>query len=57
VRPGDELWLEVTWMEKRPSASKPDRGIVTGMMKLLNQDGEVVLSHRDVIIMRIRQSE
>jgi hypothetical protein len=25
-------------------------------MKLLNQDGDVVLSHRDVIIMRLRKS-
>jgi hypothetical protein len=24
-------------------------------MKLLNQDGDVVLSHRDVIIMRLRK--
>jgi acyl dehydratase len=55
VRPGDELWLEVTWIAKRPSASKPDRGVVTGLMKLLNQDGDVVLSHRDVIIMRFRK--
>ena len=55
VRPGDELWLEVTWIAKRPSASKPDRGVVTGLMKLLNQDGDVVLSHRDVIIMRLRK--
>ena len=54
VRPGDELWLEVAWMAKRLSASKPDRGIVTAVMKLLNQDDEVVLSHRDVIFMRRR---
>jgi acyl dehydratase len=57
VRPGDELWLEVTWIAKRPSASKPDRGVVTAFMKLLNQDGEVVLSHRDVIIMRLRKRD
>jgi len=54
VRPGDELWLEVTWMAKRRSASKPDRGIVTALMKLLNQDDEVVLSHKDTIFMRLR---
>ena len=57
VRPGDELWLEDTWIAKRQSASKPDRGIVTAMMKLLNQDGDVVLSHRDVIIMWLRKSD
>jgi len=56
VRPGDELWLEVTWTAKRLSASRPDRGIVTASMKLLNQDDEVVLSHRDVIFMRRRLS-
>ena len=55
VHSGDELWLEVTWVAKRPSASKPDRGVVTALMKLLNQDGDVVLSHRDVIIMRLRK--
>jgi len=54
VRPGDELWLEVTWIAKRRSASKPDRGIVTASMKLTNQDGDVVLSHQDVIIMRLK---
>ena len=54
VRPGDELWLEVTWEGKRQSASKPDRGIVTAAMKLFNQHEEVVLSQRNTIIMRLR---
>jgi len=54
VRPGDDLWLEVTWLAKRRSASKPDRGIVTALMKLLNQDSTVVLSHKDIILMRLR---
>lgn len=55
VRPGDELWLEVTWLAKRQSESKPDRGIVTALMKLLNQKDEVVLSHRGTIFMRLRK--
>jgi acyl dehydratase len=54
VRPGDELWLEVTWADKRQSASKPDRGIVTALMKLVNQKNEIVLSHRGTIFMRLR---
>ena len=54
VRPGDELWLKVTWDTKRESASKPDRGIVTALMKLVNQYSEIVLSHRDTIFMRLR---
>ena len=57
VRPGDELWLEVTWVAKRRSTSKPDRGIVTAAMKLLNQDGVVVLSHKDTIFMRLRNPD
>ena len=57
VRPGDELWLEVTWTGKRRSESKRDRGIVTAAMKLLNQDDEVVLSQKNTIIMRVRNSE
>jgi acyl dehydratase len=55
VRPGDELWLEVTWLAKRQSQSKPDRGIVTALMKLLNQRDEVVLSHRGTIFMRLKR--
>ena len=54
VRPGDELSLEVTWADKRQSASKPDRGIVTALMKLVNQKNEVVLSQRTTIFMRLR---
>ena len=57
VRPGDDLWLEVTWLAKRRSASKPDRGIVTALMKLLNQESAVVLSHKDTIFMRLRNPE
>lgn len=55
VRPGDELWLEVTWTAKRESASKPDRGIVSAEMRVLNQKDEVVLSQRNTIFMRRRQ--
>ena len=54
VRPGDELSLEVTWTGKRESASKPDRGIVTAVMKVLNQNGDVVLSQKNTIFMRRR---
>src|SRR6478736_3476308 len=45
VHPGDELWLEATWLTKRRSASKRDRGIVTALMKLVNQSAVVVVSH------------
>ena len=57
VRPGDELWLEVTWTAKRRSESKRDRGIVTATMKLFNQDDEVVLSQKNTIFMRVRNPD
>ena len=43
VRPGDNLYLESTTLEKRESKSKPDRGIVRSRGRLRNQKGETVL--------------
>jgi len=43
VRPGDNLYLESTTLEKRESKSKPDRGIVRSQGRLRNQKGETVL--------------
>lgn len=43
VFPGDVLSVRREILEARPSASKPDRGIVRFRFELLNQKGEVVL--------------
>ena len=43
VRPGDELDLEATILEKRESKSKADRGIVRNQILLRNQKRETVL--------------
>jgi acyl dehydratase len=43
VRPGDELVLESTVLEKRESKSKPDRGILRNQVHLRNQGRETVL--------------
>ncbi|MGX9432300.1 MULTISPECIES: MaoC/PaaZ C-terminal domain-containing protein [Bradyrhizobium] len=43
VRPGDDLYLEATTLEKRESKSRPDSGIVRGQFRLRNQKGETVL--------------
>ena len=43
VRPGDKLRVEVTVLEARRSASKPDRGIVKSLAELINQDGDLVM--------------
>lgn len=44
VRPGDTLHTEVEVLEVRPSASKPDRGIVRFRYQAKNQHGDAVLS-------------
>jgi acyl dehydratase len=46
VRPGDTLRARFTIQEVIPSRSKPDRGIVKTSTEMLNQHGEVVMTHR-----------
>ena len=41
VRAGDTLHVTEEVVGIRPSASKPDRGVVTTQLRLLNQDGVV----------------
>jgi acyl dehydratase len=43
VRPGDTLRFRSTVLESRPSASRPDRGIVKFRWELLNQRDEVAV--------------
>ncbi len=54
VRPGDRLRVRVTVLETRPSQSKPDRGIVTSLVEVFNQEGELVMSLKPVNLMRCR---
>jgi acyl dehydratase len=44
VRPGDRLDARFTVLEARPSASRPDRGVVRTRIELLNQDGNAVMT-------------
>ena len=55
ARPGDELQLRQEWLDKRESASKPDRGIANSQVSLVNQDGVTVLSHLDSVLLRRRE--
>lgn len=54
VKPGDTLSLIVEWVSRRESTSKPNAGIVTLRLTLLNQDGSTVLSHLDSVLVRRR---
>ncbi len=44
VRPGDTLRVVTDVLERRPSTSKPDRGIVRVRYTTLNQRGETVMT-------------
>jgi acyl dehydratase len=46
VRPGDTLRARFTIVDVVPSRSKPDRGIVRTFTEVLNQHGEIVMTHR-----------
>jgi len=50
ARPGDRLTLTMTCVEKRPSESKPDRGLITFDGLLANQDGVPVLKMRSLML-------
>jgi acyl dehydratase len=44
VRPGDRLSVRVTIAKTAVSKSKPDRGIVTSSIEVINQKAELVMS-------------
>jgi acyl dehydratase len=54
VRPGDTLRASVQVLDQRPSASKPDRGIVRLSWTTLNQRGEPVLTMTSMQLVRRR---
>jgi acyl dehydratase len=56
VRPGDTLYAEAEITDTRPSASKPDRGVVHIAYRILNQHREVVSTFRGMQLVRRRHS-
>ena len=40
---GDTIYVETEVLEKKPSSSKPDRGVVRLLHRGVNQDGKVVV--------------
>lgn len=54
VRPGDRLFVRVTVIEARQSASKPDRGLVRILIEVLNDEGVVVMSVKAMTLVRCR---
>jgi acyl dehydratase len=56
VRPGDELHVVTEVLEVRPSASKPDQGLLKVRNTTFNQRGEAVLS-QTVNLLALRRPE
>ena len=48
VRPGDQLSVRVAIVDAKRSNSKPDRGIITSFVEVLNGDRETVLTMKAV---------
>lgn len=56
VRPGDELTIRVTVCDAVCSRSKPDRGILQSYIEVLNQDRQVVMSMKAVVLLACRNA-
>jgi acyl dehydratase len=54
ARPGDELSLEASVLEKRDSKSNSDRGIVRNQMHLRNQKRDIVLQCINTVLVARR---
>lgn len=54
VRPGDKLSVRISILEARRSRTKPDRGTVRGLVEVINQNREVVMSWKGMSIIRCR---
>lgn len=54
MRPDDTVVLQLEWVSRRASESKPHRGIVTVRFSLINQEGTAVMSHLDTILVKRR---
>ncbi|MEM8974418.1 MAG: MaoC/PaaZ C-terminal domain-containing protein [Pseudomonadota bacterium] len=54
---GDDVRTRVTVKEKRPSRSKPDQGLVTLHIELLNQNDDVVLQYTLTELVRRQQAQ
>lgn len=51
---GDRLTLVLEHEDKRPSNSKPDRGVVIQRQSLVNQDGVTVMTLKDALLVRMK---
>jgi acyl dehydratase len=51
---GDTIYARTTVLDVRPSASKPDRGVVHAETEVVNQRDEVVMTYRRHVLVKAR---
>jgi acyl dehydratase len=56
VCPGDELTVETEVLEKRPSESRPDRGLVRVEVGVRNDEGTLVMSMESLVFWGRREA-
>jgi len=54
VFPGDTLRVESTILDKKPSRSRPEIGTIYMQNKVYNQNGELVMSNKPMVMYRRR---
>jgi acyl dehydratase len=54
ARPGDRLSVRRTTVSARPSASRPELGLINFMFEVVNQLGEVAMTQKNVILFKRR---
>ena len=57
VKPGDTLRMEVEVMELHPSKSRPEIGRVHFFQQVINQNDDVVMSMKPMVMMRCRPTK
>jgi acyl dehydratase len=54
VRPGDAVRCRITVLDARPSRSKPEQGVVSSLVEVLNQRDEVVMTLKPISLIARR---
>jgi acyl dehydratase len=57
VYPGDVLRIETELLDKTRSRSRPEMGSFRSIVKVFNQDDQVVMSFRSIGLIRVRNAE
>lgn len=57
VFPGDTLRIEIEIVETRPLKSRSDRGLLTYLTRVINQNGDPVMTYRSTLFMARRPAD